>query len=56
MNIAMERLALIAAILHPVTAVASVYGMNIIVGNRTDIVQLRVVLAIMGLVVTGMLA
>jgi magnesium transporter len=56
MNIAMERLALIAAILLPVTAIASIYGMNIIVGDRTDAIQLAIVLAIMGAVVTGMLA
>src|SRR6266550_3299663 len=31
MNVAMERLALIAAVLLPVTAIASIYGMNIIV-------------------------
>jgi Mg2+ and Co2+ transporter CorA len=55
MNIAMERLALIAAILLPVTAIASVYGMNIIVGDQTDVVQLGVVLAVMGIVVAGML-
>jgi hypothetical protein len=30
--------------------------MNIIVGDRTDVVQLAVVLAIMGSVVAGMLA
>ena len=56
MNLAMERLALIAAVLLPVTAIASVYGMNIIVGDHTDLPQLGVVLAIMGLVVGGMLA
>lgn len=56
MNLAMERLALIAAVLLPVTAIASVYGMNIIVGDHTDVPQLGVVLAIMGLVVGGMLA
>src|SRR6185295_10710919 len=55
MNLAMERLALIAAVLLPVTAIASVYGMNIIVGDHTDVPQLGVVLVIMGLVVGGML-
>jgi magnesium transporter len=55
MNIAMERLALIAAVLLPVTAIASVYGMNLIVGQRTDLVQLIVVLAVMALVTAGML-
>jgi Mg2+ and Co2+ transporter CorA len=41
MNIAMERLALIAAVVLPVTAIASVYGMNLIVGQRTDVVHSR---------------
>ncbi len=52
---AMERLALIAAVLLPVSAIASIYGMNLIVGDRTDAVQLGVVLAIMAIVVGGML-
>jgi magnesium transporter len=56
MNIAMERLALIAAVVLPVSAIASVYGMNLIVGQRTDVVQLVIVLAFMGLVTAGMLA
>jgi len=56
MNVAMERLALIAAVLLPVTAIASIYGMNIIVGDHTDLPQLGVVLALMGLVTAGMLA
>ena len=55
MNVAMERLALIAAVLLPVTAIASVYGMNIIVGDHTDVPQLGVVLVVMGVVVAGML-
>ena len=55
MNIAMERLALIAAIVLPVTAIASVYGMNLIVGQKTDVVQLVVVLAFMALVTGAML-
>jgi len=56
MNIAMERLALITAIVLPVTAIASIYGMNIIVGDRTDAPQLAIVLAYMTLVALGMLA
>jgi len=56
MNMAMERLALIAAVLLPVTAIASIYGMNLIVGERTDLPQLAIVLAVMGAVVAGMLA
>jgi Mg2+ and Co2+ transporter CorA len=55
MNLAMERLALIAAVLLPVTAIASIYGMNLIVGERTDATQLAVVLMIMAIVVAGML-
>jgi magnesium transporter len=56
MNVAMERLALIAAVLLPVTAIASIYGMNLIVGDRTDVLQLGLVLSIMAIVVAGMLA
>jgi magnesium transporter len=52
----MERLALIAAVLLPVSAIASIYGMNLIVGDRTDVTQLAVVLSVMGIVVGGMLA
>ena len=52
----MERLALIAAILLPVTAIASIYGMNLIVGDRTDFLQLVLVLSVMAMVVAGMLA
>jgi Mg2+ and Co2+ transporter CorA len=52
---AMERLALIAAVLLPVSAIASIYGMNLIVGERTDVTQLVVVLAIMAIVVGAML-
>jgi len=55
MNVAMERLALIAAVLLPVTAIASIYGMNLIVGDRTDVAQLAIVLSVMAIVVGGML-
>jgi magnesium transporter len=47
MTIAAERLAVIAAITLPITALSSVYGMNIIVNQRTHLVQLVVVLAVM---------
>ena len=47
MTIAAERLAVIAAITLPVTAISSIYGMNIIVNNSTHWVQLGVVLAVM---------
>ena len=52
MNIAMERLALIVGVVLPVT----VYGVNLIVGQRTDLVQLARVLAFMASVTGAMLA
>jgi magnesium transporter len=56
MNIAMERLALIAAVVLPVTAVASIYGMNIIVSEGTRLWHLGVVLVLMAGVAAVMLA
>jgi magnesium transporter len=47
MTVAMERLAVIAAVTLPVTALASVYGMNVIVNERTHWVQLGIVVAVM---------
>lgn len=47
MTVAMERLAVIAAVTLPVTAIASVYGMNVIVNRATHWVQLTIVLALM---------
>jgi Mg2+ and Co2+ transporter CorA len=47
MTIAAERLAVIAAVTLPVTAISSIYGMNIIVNDSTHWGQLAVVLAIM---------
>jgi Mg2+ and Co2+ transporter CorA len=47
MTVAMERLAVIAAITLPVTAIASVYGMNVIVNTQTHWVQLVAVLLVM---------
>jgi magnesium transporter len=47
MTIAAERLALIAVITLPITALSSVYGMNIIVNDRTDFPHLAVVLVVM---------
>ena len=47
MTIAAERLAVIAAITLPVTAISSIYGMNIIVNDSTHWGQLAVVLAVM---------
>jgi magnesium transporter len=47
MNVAMERLALITVVMLPITAVASVYGMNIIVNAETDFSHLLVALVLM---------
>ncbi|HEY5990359.1 MAG TPA: magnesium transporter CorA family protein [Streptosporangiaceae bacterium] len=47
MTIAAERLAVIAAVTLPITALSSIYGMNVIVNNRTHLVHLTVVLAVM---------
>ncbi|HEV3399489.1 MAG TPA: magnesium transporter CorA family protein, partial [Actinomycetes bacterium] len=40
MTIAAERLAVIAAVTLPITAISSVYGMNIIANDRTDFLHL----------------
>ena len=47
MTVAMERLAVIAAVTLPITAIASIEGMNMIVAIRENMVELSVVLAIM---------
>ncbi len=47
MTVAMERLAVIAAVTLPVTAIASVYGMNVIVNDSTHWSQLIIVLVVM---------
>jgi Mg2+ and Co2+ transporter CorA len=47
MTIAAERLAVIAAVTLPITALSSVYGMNLIVNESTHWGQLVVVLAVM---------
>jgi magnesium transporter len=47
MTVAMERLAVIAAITLPITALASIYGMNVIVNERTHWTQLAIVLLVM---------
>ena len=47
MTIAAERLAVIAAVTLPITALSSVYGMNLIVNDQTHVVQLAVVLVVM---------
>lgn len=51
MNVAMERLALISAILLPITAISSVYGMNVIVSGGTRPVHL--VFVLLGMVVVS---
>ncbi len=47
MTMAMERLAVIAAITLPITAIASIFGMNVIVNDATHWVLLAVVLVVM---------
>lgn len=47
MTIAAERLAVIAVVTLPITALSSIYGMNIIVNDHTQVTQLVVILAIM---------
>jgi len=47
MTIAAERLAVIAAVTLPITALSSIYGMNLIVNETTHWGQLVVVLAVM---------
>jgi magnesium transporter len=48
MTIAAERLAVIAAVTLPITALSSVLGMNVIVSSETHVVALVVLLAVMG--------
>jgi Mg2+ and Co2+ transporter CorA len=55
LNLAMERLALITVLLLPITAIASIYGMNIIVSDQTDVRHVLVVLLAIG-VTTGLIA
>ena len=45
----MERLAVIAAVTLPITAIASVYGMNMIVNSSTHWTELVVVLVVIAL-------
>lgn len=47
MTIAAERLAVIAAVTLPITALSSIYGMNVIVNDETHYGQLAVLLGIM---------
>ncbi len=54
MTVAAERLAVIAVITLPITALSSVYGMNIIVNSHTHVPQLIGVLLVMA-VMSGLL-
>ena len=47
MTVAMERLAVIAAVTLPITAIASIEGMNMVVSIRQNVLELVVVLLIM---------
>jgi Mg2+ and Co2+ transporter CorA len=47
-NIAMERLALIAAVVLPVSAISGILGMNVISNSRTDFLWVAGLIAIMG--------
>jgi Mg2+ and Co2+ transporter CorA len=47
MTIAAERLAVIAAVTLPITALSSIYGMNVIVNEHTHLGQLAVILVVM---------
>lgn len=48
MTVAMERLAVIAAVTLPITAIASIYGMNILdAGHRVELLVVLVVMAAM---------
>jgi Mg2+ and Co2+ transporter CorA len=47
MTVAMERLAVIAAVTLPITAIASIEGMNMIVSVRENMLELGIVLLIM---------
>jgi Mg2+ and Co2+ transporter CorA len=56
MTVAMERLAVLAAVTLPVTAIASIYGMNVIVHDSTDPAQLGIVLGVMGAISAALLS
>jgi magnesium transporter len=55
MTIAAERLAVIAVVTLPITALSSVYGMNIIVNDHTHLPQLIAVLLVMTVMSTLLL-
>jgi Mg2+ and Co2+ transporter CorA len=54
MTIAAERLAVIAAVTLPITALSSILGMNVIVADTTQVAALAWILAVM-LVMSGVL-
>jgi magnesium transporter len=54
MTVAMERLAVIAAVTLPITALASVFGMNVIVNQSTHVTQLIILIVVM-LTMSGLL-
>jgi magnesium transporter len=56
MTIAAERLAVIAVVTLPITALSSIYGMNVIVNGSTQVTQLIVVLVIMAVMSALLLA
>ena len=55
MTVAAERLAVIAAVTLPVTALSSVLGMNLIVNDHTEWILLVVILAVMLAMSTALL-
>jgi magnesium transporter len=55
MTIAAERLAVIAVVTLPITALSSIYGMNIIVNDHTHLPQLLLVLGVMAVMSTLLL-
>jgi Mg2+ and Co2+ transporter CorA len=55
MTIAAERLAVIAAVTLPVTAISSIVGMNVIVNDTTHVSWLLALLAFMGVLSVTML-
>jgi len=55
MTIAAERLAVIAAVTLPITALSSVLGMNLIVNGETHWILLTITLAVMMAMSTALL-
>jgi Mg2+ and Co2+ transporter CorA len=55
LTIAAERLAVIAAVTLPITVLALIWGMNVVVNARADLVLLAVVLAVMVVISAALL-